>query len=531
MKNTCLFPFYEYIFKEWIQSGRELPEYEEIFHKLSFHHNMKFTEEADKRKLEIWNSTRELMRIDSEDARQKKLYELRQKEESCSLCIRCAHCEQTYWEELDKALFHNQADLTARSPLILPEYIKNVLEQKDKPVDIYLDRYRRRHFAEQNCLVILKAFSSSMPILLNYAEGTENYSGGGFYIRWNGRGIAVDPGYRFIERLHEAGYTVLDIDVVIVTHEHIDHTNDMRLLDDLHYNAAKQNRDHEYRWDQELFSIVRDSVRPHKISWYMDSVTCKMVHVFSEKESGFNPQYNDIYCVNIDPLETDRLKKQLSGFAEVITEPDIRIGSDIIMTVFPTFHEMPEKKDKVKFFHHTYGCVFECISIDTESQYIGYTSDTSLREGSLYESMLEQLQKCQIIIANISGIYESDVLLQSAKERHLGYMGCYRIIYDILMQHQPKLKYYLLSEFSNQVSDIRYDISKYLQQETTQIANQVHKEAPLVLPAETDLTINLENYGVQCSACKKYSKDIHIIRPFGENQKLRYICEECVYSR
>lgn len=59
MKNTCLYPFYEYLFKGWIQSGQELSEYEKI-------------------------------------------------------------------------------------------------------------------------LVILKAFSSSMPILLNYAEGTDNYSGGGF---------------------------------------------------------------------------------------------------------------------------------------------------------------------------------------------------------------------------------------------------------------------------------------------------------------------------------------------------------------
>ena len=370
-----------------------------------------------------------------------------------------------------------------------------------------------------------------MPILLNYAEGTDNYSGGGFYIRWNGCGIAVDPGYRFTERLHETGYSVLDIDVVIVTHEHIDHTNDVRLLDDLHYNAAKENRDHEYRWDQELFSIVRDSARPHKISWYLDSVTCEMVHVFSEKESGFDPQYNNIYCVNVDAVETDDLKDKFKGFADIITARTIRIGSDVVMNVFPTCHETFKENGKTEFFRHTYGCVFECISPDTESQYIGYTSDTSLCEGSIYKEMMEQLQKCRIIIANISGIYENDVLLQSAKKRHLGYMGCYRIIYDILTGHQPKLEYYLLSEFSNQVSDIRYDISKYLQWETAQIAAQTREKTPLVLPAETGMAINLDNCGVQCSSCKKYSKNVHIIRPFGENGKLRYICEDCLYSR
>lgn len=531
MKNTCLFPFYEYIFKEWIQNRRELPEYGEIFPEPFLHHReMEITSEVDRRRIEIWNTTRELQQMDPEE-QGKKLRELQKRDENCSLCLRCAHCEQMYWKELDKALFHNQTGLEARSPLMLPEYIKNILEQREKPVDIYLDRHRRRHFLEQNCLIMLKAFSSSMPILLNYAEGSENYSGGGFYIRWQGCGIAVDPGYRFIERLHEAGYSVLDIDVVIITHEHIDHTNDIRLLDDLHYNAARQNMDYEYRWDSELFSIVRGPVRPHRLSWYMDSVTCQMIRVLSEKESGFNPECNDLYCVNIDPFETEDLKERFKGYAEVISDPIIRIGTDIIMNVFPTSHETYKKDGRTEFFHHTFGCVFECSSRDAERQYIGYTSDTSLCEPSLYKKMMDQLQKCQIIIANISGIYEKDVLLQTAKAKHLGYMGCYRIIYDILTKEQSKLRYYLLSEFSNQVSDIRYDISKYLQWEVTQIANQTEQEIPLVLPAETGLAVSLDTYGIQCSSCKKYSKNIHVIKPCGENQKLRYVCGECVYSR
>lgn len=238
-----------------------------------------------------------------------------------------------------------------------------------------------------------------------------------------------------------------------------------------------------------------------------------------------------MYCVNTDSSKKDRLREKYEPFAKVITDSEIRIGPDVIMNVFRTCHETYKKEGETAFFEHTYGCVFECISQDKDSQYIGYTSDTSLHEDSLYEKMLEQLQKCQIVIANISGIYENDVLLQSAKERHLGYMGCYKIVYDILMRYQSKLKYYLLSEFSNQVSDIRYDISKYLQREVEKIADQAHSEAPLVLPAETDLAISLEGKGVQCSACKKYSKNIHIIRPFGENQKMRYVCEECVYSQ
>ena len=47
---------------------------------------------------------------------------------------------------------------------------------------------------------------------------------------------------------------------------------------------------------------------------------------------------------------------------------------------------------------------------------IGYTSDTHYEE-----SVAENLKGSNIIIANISGVYEDDIKKINYKNRHLGY--------------------------------------------------------------------------------------------------------------
>lgn len=80
---------------------------------------------------------------------------------------------------------------------------------------------------------MLKGFSLLTPFLLNHSLNTNHYSGGVFYLNWEGFSIAVDSGYHFVQNLHQNGLNVLDIDVAIIIHEHIDHNSDMRLLNAL----------------------------------------------------------------------------------------------------------------------------------------------------------------------------------------------------------------------------------------------------------------------------------------------------------
>ena len=86
-------------------------------------------------------------------------------------------------------------------------------------------------------LTVLKRWNSYTPIL----ERDHNTSkGGGYFLQVNGIGIAIDPGLHFISNFKANGFYFHQIDHVIITHNHIDHTSDLEpLLTLLHeYNES-----------------------------------------------------------------------------------------------------------------------------------------------------------------------------------------------------------------------------------------------------------------------------------------------------
>lgn len=529
MMNSCLYPFYEYIIKQWISYGINFPDYERTILMPEVEPKGKRIE-LERRKKKIWQDTADILKTTSLDIRKQKLDNLKKRDIKCELCLACSQCEKFYWEQLELALKEQGQEVTGeKCEFLIPDKINELLEQKDKPVDVYLDHYKRRNVCDANFLVILKGFSSSTPILLNYAHKTNFYSGGGIYFRWNGTGVAVDPGYLFVQNLHEYGLSVLDIDIVIVTHEHIDHSNDVRLLDDLHYNASASFKENKVSWNNDNFALSKSEEPVHKIRWYLDSVTYEEALLLARKKSGFDPEYNELYCVGVDKEEIEALKKQYNGNVQVINSETIKFTDSISVKIFPTRHEQYDIGEEKAFFKHTFGCVFECYDKKSEKRAIGYTSDTSLQT-DIYDRMYELLRECQIVIANISGIYKTDVLLQEEKPRHLGYYGCHKIVTDLLSENKCKLQYVLLSEFSNQVSDIRYDISHYMQKEISRFLDYYKKERVKIIPAENGLTLDLSTMRIRCMSCRKYSDKIYVLKPFGENHYLQYICSECMYS-
>jgi len=54
--------------------------------------------------------------------------------------------------------------------------------------------------------------------------------GGGYFIRHNKTGIVVDPGFDFLEIFAKSGGTLRDIDHIVITHAHNDHTAEFETL-------------------------------------------------------------------------------------------------------------------------------------------------------------------------------------------------------------------------------------------------------------------------------------------------------------
>jgi hypothetical protein len=91
---------------------------------------------------------------------------------------------------------------------------------------------------------VLRSWSSFTPFLpQQWASDRQSRftsRGGGYLLRWKGHGTAVDPGPSFICNLYEAGFKIDDVDTVVVTHNHPDHTYEVESMLNLASRAAHQ---------------------------------------------------------------------------------------------------------------------------------------------------------------------------------------------------------------------------------------------------------------------------------------------------
>ena len=65
--------------------------------------------------------------------------------------------------------------------------------------------------------------------------------GGGYFLRWNGYGIVIDPGIFFFENFLEY-YSISDINLVIISHDHPDHSIDIKSLFMLLVESAQRGK-------------------------------------------------------------------------------------------------------------------------------------------------------------------------------------------------------------------------------------------------------------------------------------------------
>ena len=143
----------------------------------------------------------------------KSLYE---ESSNCNLCIDCKKCSQFFCIEICKKfsleckniLPNNYNAFDSNPPIVFRktpnsigrffienQTIKNKFKETINTFGI--------NSVNKNHLIILKGMSSSSPFIYNSLFQKHKFTGGGIYLNWNGIGIAIDPGYGFIENLNE----------------------------------------------------------------------------------------------------------------------------------------------------------------------------------------------------------------------------------------------------------------------------------------------------------------------------------------
>ncbi len=422
--------------------------------------------------------------------------------ESCDRCMACKQCRSYFWQEIGELLLNETNRKKGAGDYLpmhrIPEQIEKHLVPSKKAADVYYENNCRNKTDKMDGCIILKGMSSSTPSLMNSIYDTHQFSGGGFFLRYGGIGVAIDPGYHFLDNLHHYGLSVLDINAVVVTHEHIDHNNDMRLLDDLHFAIHKYEQDEKKR----------------KIHWYLDKVSYDVAKTYQKNETGFHDSANVLHCI---------LGKADGGSDILEMSKEITIGGNdnFRLKFFPTKHiEAKRAEGEKRFKKHTFGCQFVFGEGD-EKRCLTYTSDTKY-----FPELVHYMDMPDILIANISGVYEDDLMLVKPKERHLGYYGCYHLLNDIWKRFARLPDLVMLSEFWNGESDIRYDVSAFLER---QVKHKCGAEKLRVVPADVGMVFQMADGSLRCSQCGKFTKKFLIRKPNGYKDKIRVYCDSCIY--
>lgn len=345
------------------------------------------------------------------------------------------------------------------------------VQERDK-YDVYL---RREGSKRDNVFSCLRGWSSAVTLL---EGGKDNqWQGGGYFLKWQGRGIVIDPGLDFLDNFHDSGYNGREIDAVLVSHNHTDHNYDLGSVDDLRYELHR-------RW-KVIPEAERKGLDLGKCLFVIDEDTAKGFRQGSPAHRGAPLKFD------LGSYQQQRWLDQCNGLPVKIEHFPAQHGDDVPAAM---------------------GIKLCLLGPGGEPELVlGYTGDSSYSD-----AFADHLRDCDILLAHISMPdaveYTDDKHLKSI---HLGYNGLARLI------NRAKPRLTLVGEFWAGLADLRIDLTQGLRQRTKNSA---------ILPTGLGFHLHLPTLEVECTCCQKRIPFGNIrvspaSTPFGP---LGYLCERCL---
>jgi hypothetical protein len=268
---------------------------------------------------------------------------------------------------------------------------------------------------------------------------------GGYFLRWNGKGIAINPGLNFMSHFHRAGLHLKEIDYVIVTHPSPEASADLKELHKLythlnhsspqlhviHYYLVRQIYQDFLPYLKPSFKQQRDSV--HALDFYLDSSEVEKV----ELSPGISLNY--FYA---DP------EKEVLGIKLDLTP---------------------------------------LTSSNKKVRRLGFLSGTPWSP-----SLANQLGECDLLIAGFGNTTLDDCHRLKYNDECLGYHGTLSLMQAV----NPSLL--CCTEFGGREGDIRMEVLKKLRQDYA-LSDSPFLKKSFALPGDNGLLIDLESLCVKSS--------------------------------
>ena len=316
-------------------------------------------------------------------------------------------------------------------------------------------------------LSVLRKWNSYTPIIPS--EKGDN-KGGGYFLYHKGKGIVIDPGFNFIENFYQEGFKVADIDAILITHAHNDHTVDFESILTLIYkynDAIEDSVKHEMKGEKDIKIKQEVENRLNKQGKKIDLFL--NVGTFMKYSGWLNLKDSDEinYVTVLQPNTTYDLSDEYNGIT--------------IHTTKAKHHEVIDNKYAIGFI------------LDIEGNKIGFTGDTGWdfeNNGSIAKPFIEH--KPKLLIAHLGSIKSREFKYVEAKNNdernqcfythHLGLLGMAKL----LESTKPDLT--IISEFGEELRNFRKEIVEG-------IGDVLNLNC---LPGDIGLHIRLKDLGIYC---------------------------------
>ncbi|OGC07459.1 hypothetical protein A2526_01770 [candidate division WOR-1 bacterium RIFOXYD2_FULL_36_8] len=308
-----------------------------------------------------------------------------------------------------------------------------------------------------NVIRTIHKWNSSSPL---FSGGISQ--GGGYFLslrnkRGEIKGIAIDPGYDFLDIFRSIGLSIVDIDAIIITHDHDDHTESVEGILSL---LAKYN-DHNHQKRSKVLDVFGSAGVLLKFHGLLSATD-----LFGNKEINFKMLVpgNHLTEVGGESLESKY------GFT---------------ISIKPAYHTelWTSQESSVGLVLHT-----SLQNKNGEYLHIGITGDTRYETGIGYH-----YKECQILLLNIGSIEKEEGKYLS---QHLGMLGCINMLKEARLG-KPLLA--ILTEFGEEFSGKREVISHIIEKWAHPMAAKESNNYFRVIPADVNLEIKLQDLTIRDS--------------------------------
>lgn len=370
---------------------------------------------------------------------------------------------------------------------ILPDPLDQVIQsfhQKQREmIQNYLKMVSNREIFPKEGLYVLQESqwsghpSSKIPLPLKTTLA------GGYYLKWQEKGIVINPGPHFLDFFHQQGLHIKDIDIVIVT----------------------QSDPHYYADIQEIHSI---NAQLNK-----ETSDLKMIHYFLVQNAYENlssllkPHFRqERQCIH--PLEF---------FIDSTNHEKIEITPHIILNYFSSEKNLSQpwlsqSMDKCS----SIGIRLDLLKEHQPNISLGYISHTPWSP-----FLAHHLSGCDLLIAGFGHTSIEDSQRIYHNEDCLGYNGTLALLEQI----QPKLL--LCTEFDQGGGDVRLEVIKKMRHAYSQSYSK--ESSTFILPGDKGLFLDLANFTIDCSITKQPMdlQSVQAIQTKGKFHAFQYLSSSC----